>query len=261
VARVLQIRRPCGVERAWRSPHRYGSPWPPWIADRHRHMLLSTMQRTKSTRRDLGRREGDAVTAAHLERAARRIRSGDIGPEFRHFQASIKYDVVLKTGERVPPKLLFAMAASEALGRQLGPYDFNGGEGTTCFHVIRKFGNDVVPKDAQGTDATARFAEWYGDSALLNRHMARERARGLVEAKQTTFVEEHGRLRCERCGFDPEPLHGALGIVCIEVHDVTAVPIGDEEWTPPGLSELECLCANCHCVAHERLVAGRDLRG
>ena len=77
-------------------------------------------------------------------------------------------------------------------------------------------------------------------SVLAGRHECSFEAAG---GKLAEIRTRHGHLVCERCGFDPISSYGAeLGEACIDVHAA-----GDPS-TPD--SKLECLCANCHRIAH-----------
>ncbi|WP_209349358.1 HNH endonuclease [Pontixanthobacter sp. CEM42] len=89
-------------------------------------------------------------------------------------------------------------------------------------------------------------------------HLRRERAHGLSAKKKAEYRRIHGKLVCERCGFDPVEEYGAVaGEACIEVHHT--IPIAT---MMPGqktrLADLQCLCANCHRVLHEELRLEED---
>jgi predicted HNH restriction endonuclease len=89
------------------------------------------------------------------------------------------------------------------------------------------------------------------------RHLERERRPGLAKAKRTAFIKEHGKLSCEDCGMTPAEVYGSdVGEACIEVHHhalrVAEMDAGHET----KLSDLKCLCANCHRLLHRRLAIG-----
>ena len=100
--------------------------------------------------------------------------------------------------------------------------------------------------------------QWAEGNVRLRQHLDRERASGLPEAKKEHFRSVHGSLFCEDCGFDPVKQYGgAIGEACIEVHHA-AVQVS--EMTPnhaSRLSDLKCLCANCHRVTHRMIREAR----
>ncbi|HEV7254757.1 MAG TPA: hypothetical protein VGN97_16865 [Mesorhizobium sp.] len=44
-----------------------------------------------------------------------------------NFQQSTDYDVLLGSGERLPPKAVFGLALEKLIGRPATPYDFSAG--------------------------------------------------------------------------------------------------------------------------------------
>ena len=62
------------------------------------------------------------------------------------FGESTDYDVVVDDELRLPPKAVFGLAASEALGFQVQPWQFRGGLDTRCFNTIMNAGYRIVPK-------------------------------------------------------------------------------------------------------------------
>jgi 5-methylcytosine-specific restriction protein A len=101
--------------------------------------------------------------------------------------------------------------------------------------------------------APAIDEEFREGSVRLRTHLRKERHWRLAKLKKEEFIGEHGKLTCERCGFDPEQIYGSpLGNSAIEVHHVN--PVSEmKPNTKVGLSDLQCLCANCHRVAHAEL--------
>lgn len=199
------------------------------------------------------------VTGEHLLRAARLLVAG-----FRdhRFGPSTEYDLLFDI-HRLPPKAVFGVAASEALGFPVGPENFSAGEGTLCFRTLRSNGYRIVPKgDAVESDPTLVSDEdrtWAEGWPRLVTHLRRERGTGLAAAKRAHFRGLHGRLFCERCGMDPVEAFGSLhGEACIEVHH-SDTHVGDmRRGHETRLEELRCLCANCHRVTHSELKAGLD---
>ena len=96
----------------------------------------------------------DGVNAEHALRAVQRLRDGYDG---HSFGASIDYDVVLEDRSRLPPKAVFGLAATEALGFEVLPKHFTGGEGSICFNRLREWGYRIEPKaDEQGEEDPAQ---------------------------------------------------------------------------------------------------------
>ena len=204
----------------------------------------------RSTKR-LPAKELTRVTPKHVWNALQRLRSG----EAHDFGESTDYDVICSDGLRLPPKAIFGLAASEALGFQVLPEHFVGGIRTPCFRALEASGLIIVPKHGAGVDVITQMfpadQEWTEGDENLRAHLTRERASGLAAAKKADFKQEHGRLFCERCGFEPSESYGAnVADACIEAHH-RETQIKDMS---PGhrtkLSHLQCLCANCHRVTH-----------
>ena len=95
----------------------------------------------------------DPVKAEHVLSAVQKLRSGFVD---HRFGPSKFYDLIDSDGTRLPPKAVFGIAASEALGFEVFPEHFNGGEGTICFRVLREAGFKVVPK---GDDQDGAYAQ------------------------------------------------------------------------------------------------------
>src|SRR6266508_611186 len=84
------------------------------------------------------------VTAEHLWNAIDKLRD----PSLDHpFGPSTDFDLVTETGERLPPKAVFGLAASEALGFEVQPKHFVGGRGTPCFRILQAAGYPIVAKN------------------------------------------------------------------------------------------------------------------
>ena len=200
--------------------------------------------------------ELEKVTPAHLLNAVQRIWAGytDHG-----FGASTDYDILLEDGKRLPPKAVFGVAASEALGFKVLPVHFTGGKDSTSFRLLKQAGFIPVPKE--GSPETMPFPtsnedlEWTEGRKVLVLHLKSERASGVAKAKKVDFKRVHGRLFCEHCGMEPETVYGEYGESCIEVHHGKVQVKDMLEQHVTVLSDLQCLCANCHRVEHQRLKA------
>ena len=63
-------------------------------------------------------------------------------------------------------------------------------------------------------------------------------------------IKLHG-TRCQACGFDFDEFYGRdQAGSYIEVHHVK--PLSEHEGEVDPASDLVCLCANCHRMAHRR---------
>lgn len=201
------------------------------------------------------------VQPDHLWNAVQSLLSGNA----KHaFGESTDYDVVLDDGIRLPPKAVFGIGATEALGFSILPKHFSGGESSTCFRILREAGYTIVPKGEAvepvesadlGTDPPETL-EWTEGRRVLHQHYTRERASGLAQAKKAKFKRENGRLFCERCRMDPVVAFGGqVGEACIEVHHKAVAVSQMREGHRTTPEDLMCLCANCHRVEHRKLSA------
>lgn len=176
----------------------------------------------------------------------------------RHrFGKSTDYDVLVD-GRRFPPKAVFGLALETALRRQIGPQDFSAGRGAVSFQLIEAAGYPIV---AKGTVPIDDEHSWAEGSRKLAKHLKRERAPGLSEMKKRYFREEHGRLFCERCGVVPSETLGEFGDACIEVHHAATQVARMAANHRTRLSDLQCLCANCHRIVHREMAVAESARG
>lgn len=103
----------------------------------------------------------------------------------------------------------------------------------------------------QGSDPDADEERTWAEGSLRPvTHLRRERASGLAKAKKQAFVAEHGFLVCERCELIPSEQLGAYGDACIEVHHNSTAISAMSESIETKISNLQCLCANCHRIVH-----------
>jgi len=82
------------------------------------------------------------ITAEHVRRAMQEF---DLKTVEHRFADSTRYDLLVD-GRRYPPKAILGLAARHVTGRTLTPDDFSGGEGSSCFRVLRRLGFEIVPK-------------------------------------------------------------------------------------------------------------------
>lgn len=176
----------------------------------------------------------------------------------RHrFGKSTDYDV-LADNRRFPPKAVFGLALEKALNRQIGPRDFSAGRGAVSFQLIEAAGYPIVLKGEIPVDDEPSWAE---GSRKLKKHLRRERAAGLSDMKKRHFREQHGKLFCERCEVIPSETLGEFGDACIEVHHA-ATQVGRMAANHrTRLSDLQCLCANCHRIVHREMAEAERAGG
>jgi 5-methylcytosine-specific restriction protein A len=200
------------------------------------------------------------ATPDYIFDAAQRVLDGVRHP----FGPSTDFDLIADDGRRLPPKAVFGVALSLALGgTPVEPKHFSGGEGSPCFRLLRAAGYPIIPKveiapSTEDLDDDPDYNEDYREGqARLATHRKRERARGLSMAKKAQFRKAHGRLLCQRCGVDPVAENGTEHAeASIEAHHATVqvADMGDDHRTK--LADLVCLCANCHRLVHRLLKVG-----
>jgi len=189
------------------------------------------------------------VTSDMIDAAIARFQEG----AHHRFDNSRDYDLLLPSGERLPPKAIFGIALDNVIGREAGPEDFSAGLGEPCFQIIEDAGYPIVPKGEVPPDASADADDervWAEGALKRVQHLKRERATGLARTKKRRFIEEHGALHCERCGLVPSKTLGPMGDACIEVHHHAVSIANMDGKTPTRLADLQCLCANCHRIVH-----------
>lgn len=198
----------------------------------------------------------DQATPDFIWQAVQRYTAGESQPQFGQ---STDFDLLVD-GRRFPPKAVFGMALCMAMGGQeVLPKHFSGGEDSACFRLLREAGFSVIPKDSTAIDSDATVTpeqEWVEGSYRLVPHWKRERAAGLSKAKKTQYRKQHGKLTCERCGFDPvEEFHSDDGEACIEVHHARVRVSEMQPGHATSLDDLQCLCANCHRFVHRQMAS------
>ncbi|MEO8613869.1 MAG: AP2 domain-containing protein [Luteolibacter sp.] len=107
------------------------------------------------------------------------------------------------------------------------------------YRTGRRFNRADVVIDPFGFEGAEKFVL----------HKAAERDPRIRNLKLRAFLNEHGSLYCEVCGFSFEKTYGQLGKGLIEVHHL--VPIAEMEPDHKTiLDELICICSNCHFTVH-----------
>ncbi|MGW3153320.1 HNH endonuclease [Streptomyces sp. NPDC001089] len=104
----------------------------------------------------------------------------------------------------------------------------------------------LIPPQPDEVDDAGTMAV---EGRLLSRWaLSRERDPKLRRLKIQKVQSGGRRLQCEVCLFDFSRTYGSLGEGYIEVHHVTPLHISGTRET--RLSDLVCLCANCHRMCH-----------
>jgi hypothetical protein len=193
------------------------------------------------------------VTPDHLYEAVQRLLGGF---EDHAFGESTDYDIVLDDGTRLPAKAVFGLAATQALGFVVKPRNISSGP--ACFRILREAGLVVAPKGVEPEEedeSAPPDQEWSEGNKKLRTHLRSERSESVRKAKKAKFRRlNQGRLFCERCGEDPVKKYKTdLAESCIEVHHAKVVVSKMKAGHITRLEDLQCLCANCHRVAHREL--------
>lgn len=202
------------------------------------------------------------ISEADIWSAIERLRGGDVD---HGFDEPLEYELVAEDGRRFPPKAVFGLAASDALGFPVRPANFSGGMGTVCFEMLETAGWPIVRKGSvhpgELADIDIEDREWVeGDERRLA-HLRRERHPGVARAKKAQMRRSHGKLLCESCGLDPVEEFGPDGEACIEVHHNATEVARMSPGHRTRLADVECLCANCHRIRHrqiKRAAAGKS---
>jgi hypothetical protein len=94
--------------------------------------------------------------------------------------------VLLDTGERLPPKAVFGLAATRALGFEALPGHFTAGIGSSYLKTLEGAGYEIVDKDAPAPAVSpdAEDPECREGNEKLRAHMKKERGSGLAAAKR-----------------------------------------------------------------------------
>jgi hypothetical protein len=209
-----------------------------------------------STSKRLPVSELNKVRPEHIWQAVQLLQDGY---ERHLFAPSTDYDVVNDDGRRLPPKAVFGIAATEALGFEVGPYHFTAGLNSPCFRIIEDAGYRIVAKNEQPSELPPFIADdqyWTEGNKKLTSHMKRERSPTASRAKKSQLKAIHGKLFCEKCGLVPVEHYGTTyAESCIEVHHRSVQVQEMMANHRTTLDSLQCLCANCHRLVHKLLKA------
>lgn len=85
----------------------------------------------------------------------------------------------------------------------------------------------------------------------LKQHLVRERNPEVIKLAKERYLEEHGKLVCEVCGFDFKEQYGDIGEGYIEGHHTKPISeMAENEKTK--VEDIALVCANCHCMLHRK---------
>lgn len=126
-------------------------------------------------------------------------------------------------------------------------------------NAVVQFWSSTDPAVTSSPEPDATDPEFREGSLRLKKHLQRERHWGLAKKKKVAYIAAHGKLECERCRMDPAALFGfPIGHAVIEVHHAE-VAVGEmTDGHRTKLSDLQCLCANCHRLVHAEMNARRS---
>lgn len=104
---------------------------------------------------------------------------------------------------------------------------------------------------AASMDITQDDAGFPEGRVVLRKHLLRERNHQVILLAKQRYLEQHGHLECEACGFNFEACYGEIGQGFIEGHHTK--PVSELE---PGeqtrAEDIVLLCSNCHSMIHRR---------
>jgi hypothetical protein len=89
----------------------------------------------------------------------------------------------------------------------------------------------------------------------------RERNRDIAAKKKQAFIQQHGRLFCEVCGWEPPTALGAAAHSAIEGHHNDPIADSDPDRTT-AIDDLSLVCGNCHALLHssEKVLTLQELK-
>lgn len=167
-----------------------------------------------------------AIRREHIISALR-----DLDSQIKHaFADSTGFDLVHE-GKRYPPKAVFGVAGRYALGRELLPAHFSGGEDSVCFQVLRQAGFEISPKKK------AFLLTWNPEQFTLDqyRDLLRLAEEGGKEITWSTGPRKEipvgSRLFLMRLGVEPK---GIVGIAS-STSSVKDLPHWDPERREQGV--------------------------
>lgn len=151
---------------------------------------------------------------------------------------------------------VFELALEQVIGRKTVSTDFSADRNQPCFQIIEDAGYPIIARnEPTPTDEVDDERSWAEGALKRQDHLRRERRSGLAALKKRRFIEKYGYLFCERCKVIPSKDLGSNGDACIEVHHAAVGISQMSDGARTRLSDLQCLCANCHRILHREQLA------
>lgn len=123
--------------------------------------------------------------------------------------------------------------------------------------ILEHFDNSVKLDACEGTNVVGETGNAEGARHDVYASRIERNNRNRVEA-----IRLHG-YKCQVCGFDFADIYGELGRNYIEVHHVNPLAEQDGERIVNPMTDLVCLCANCHRMVHRnrnQVLSVKELR-
>lgn len=138
---------------------------------------------------------------------------------------------------------------------EINSSDSDAFKGEDLFYSVEGLGNGHWGlrnfNQEEAIELTQEDDEFSEGKILLKKHLQRERNVKLIEIAKKKFIEKHGRLYCEVCGFDFEKTYGELGKKFIEAHHIKPVSqMTENEKT--NIDDIVMVCSNCHSMIHRK---------
>jgi 5-methylcytosine-specific restriction protein A len=129
--------------------------------------------------------ELNKVDAEHIWKAIQLLLGGY---ENHGFGESTDFDLITDDGERLSPKAVFGIAATDALNFKVMPKHFSGGNGSACFRILKAAGYAILPKQTDGhpvaPPTVATDEQWTEGKPRLVTHVRKERGVGLISYRE-----------------------------------------------------------------------------
>ncbi len=81
------------------------------------------------------------------------------------------------------------------------------------------------------------------------RHMKKERNSKLIHEAKKRFLQQHGKIYCQICGFNFYEKYGVIGKDFIEAHHIIPISDVDAEYDAK-VEDIILVCSNCHSMLH-----------
>lgn len=174
--------------------------------------------------------------------------------KFANFKNAKSCYLIYPNYDPLAVKMVFGKALSLCFGN--APVRAEHFNSRMAIEILQARGFKCVNTQPQRTGMHLQDEGPVAEGAIqLKSHFYRERNSALAQRKKQFFKMRHGFLFCEICGLEPIEAFGEYGESCIEVHHKT--PLGSLPGTSQTtLDDLQCLCANCHRIAHAKIRQG-----